>query len=117
MAFWGWLLIITILVLIYAIFSLREEIAEGVEDGFERLFDKSYSKAGDPFFERVAKFVGSYKVARRNPPTVTQPTTTAPSSTPSASDSGHPSLATLFKLDLLSDIVVSVVPAIFRRIF
>jgi len=116
MPFWGWLIIITVLAIIYAIFSLREEIGAGIEDGFEKLFDKSYSKAGDPAFEKIAKFIGSYGVARRNQSATIE--TVSNSGKPSGkADSGHPSLGTLFKLDLLSDALVAIVPAIFRRLF
>jgi len=119
-AYWGWLLIISISVLIYAVLSLREEIAAGIEDGFEKLFDKSYSKAGDPTFEKLARLVGSYRVARR-PPTTVEITNSATGEPPvigtEPEAGGHPTLGTLFKLDLLSDTLVSVIPAILKRIF
>jgi len=118
MPFWGWLMIITVLAVIYAIFSLREEIGAGIEDGFEKLFDKSYSKAGDPAFERITKFVGSYHVARKTQAATVETVNASGSGKPSGKpDPGHPSLGTLFKLDLLSDALVAIVPAIFRRIF
>ncbi len=116
MPFWGWLLIITVLAIIYAIFSLREEIGAGIEDGFEKLFDKSYSKSGDPAFEKLAKLVGSYYVARKSAP-ATAGTTNPGSMSGTVDVAGHPSLGTLFKLDLLSDTLVAIVPAILKRIF
>lgn len=123
-AYWGWLLIISVLVLIYAILSLREEIAAGIEDGFEKLFDKSYSKAGDPAFEKLARLVGSYRVARKSPTTVevkNSETGSTTGGTPivgaKSEAGGHPTLGTLFKLDLLSDTLVSIIPAILKKIF
>ena len=119
MAWWGWLSIITFLIIFYSIFSLREEIAAGIEEGFEKLFDKSYSKAGDPAFEKLAKIIGSYRVARNSSAEFrTTSSSTGKREVEVESKSGrHPSLMDLFKLDLLSDTLVSVVPAIIKRIF
>ena len=36
---------------------------------------------------------------------------------PADNEGGHPSIATLFKLDLLSDVLVTLVPAILRKVF
>lgn len=109
----GWLVIVTIFILIYAVLSLREEIAAGIEEGVEKLFNKSYAKSGDPVFERLIKFVGSYYVARKKPVAAIQDSG-ADDSKPTVT---HPPLATLFKLDLLSDALVAIVPAIMKKIF
>lgn len=124
-AFWGWLLIITILVLIYNIFAWREEITAWVEDKLDKAFDKSHSKAGDPTFEMLAKMLGSYRVAKKTPKvvmnvnnTVVNPDGSTPSPAPAtaAADSGHPSLRTLFSLDLMSDAIVATITGILRKL-
>jgi hypothetical protein len=127
-AYWGWMLIATVLVLIYSILSLREEIWAGVEEGVQKLFDKEYAKAGDPTFEKLAKMVGSYHVARRtskaeflpnnSPEALNNNAQAGPSANPNpTANSGHPSVSTLFKMDLLSDAVVAIASGIFKNIF
>jgi len=113
-AYWGTLVVVTGLILAYAIFSFREEIRAGIEDVFEKLFDKSFSKAGDPQFEKLAKIVGSYQVARRSPSVTT---TTGSEPTPQPVHNSHPTLGTLFKLDLLSDASVAILAGILKKIF
>ena len=122
--FWlGLLSIWTVLVLAYSIFSLREEIRAGLEEGFEKLFDKDYAKAGDPAFEKLAKLVGSYHVAR-SPKIIVEGENSGQNSgnnsegnNTNSNDSGHPSLGTLFRMDLLSDALVTLVPLILKKIF
>ena len=112
---WGWLIIVSILVLIYSVLSLREEIAAGFEEGVEKLFDKSYAKSGDPWFEKIAKFAGSYSVSRKAAEaTVSNPVATA---APAAAPNKNPSLSTLFKLDLIGGLVGAVIPAMIKKIF
>lgn len=109
--FWKLAFLITVISLIYAPLSLREEIAEGVREGAEKMLDRSDAQAGDPTFEKLIKWAGVYSVARREQQEKTAPTgKTAP-------DGGHPSFGTLFSSDLLSEIVVKVVPAVFKRVF
>ena len=122
--FWlGLLSIFTVLVLIYSIFSLREEIMAGLEEGFEKLFDKDYAKAGDPAFERLAKLVGSYHVAR-TPKIIVEGEANEQNSEggkepakENSNNSGHPSLGTLFRMDLLSDVLVTLLPSILKKVF
>lgn len=117
LAVWGWLLIISATVLIYSVLSLREEIAAGFEEGVERLFDKSYAKSGDPWFEKIAKMAGSYSISRKAAEaTVTNPATTA-SSVAAPTSTKNPSLSTLFKLDLIGGVIGAVIPAVMKKIF
>lgn len=116
LVFWVFLAIISILAIIYRLFAFREEIAAAIEEGLERLLDRSYARAGDPAFERIAKIIGSYHVARRTVPVVTESeSNVSPASQGSAS--GHPSLGTLFRLDLASDALVAIGSALMKRLF
>jgi hypothetical protein len=120
---YGILIIVTIIVLIYSVFSLREEIGAGIEEGVEKLFDKDYAKAGDPAFERLAKLAGSYHVAR-TPKIIVEGEANEQNSEgenepakENSNNSGHPGLATLFRMDLLSDALITIVPFILKKIF
>jgi hypothetical protein len=117
---WIFVLVFSIFTLIYAILSAREEITEAVEEMAEKLFDKSSDEVGDPTLERLARLAGMYSEVRRKTPAVTaagSPDITAPTSKSGVEIAGHPSLGTLFKLDLLSDTLVELVPAVLRKIW
>lgn len=112
---WIFGIIFSILAVFYFILSWREEIFDGIESGFERIIDKNSDKANDPIVERWMKYFGMmHKVGRQQ----IKVTDTDNSSAAAESDKGgHPSLGTLFKLDLMSDVLVEIVPAIFKKIF
>lgn len=107
---WKLAIIMTIITLIYAPLSLREEVAEGIREGVERMLDKDYAKAGDPAFERLIKWVGTYNVARR--PQAAQVST---------GEHDHGSHGggwkQLIGVELLFEAIFHIVPAIFRRAF
>jgi len=129
---WKIAILLTLISLVYAPLSAREEIAEAYEETIEKLFSREYAKAGDPAFERLARLVGTYSVIRkkqRGPTVLSGADITDQSNQDGSSHNklnetvdikGHPSLATLFSLDLMSDALVAIVPAIpgiFRKVF
>jgi hypothetical protein len=116
---WKLAVILTLITIFYGIFSLREEITEGVRSWVEKLMDKDDAQSGDPRFEKLLEWAGVYSVARRkakveviNPDAPTQA-----SKSRSHSGGGHPSLGTLFSFDLISDTLVAAFPAIMKKIF
>lgn len=110
--FWKAAILLSIFTLIYAPLSLREEITEGIREGFENLMDRGDAQSGDPKFEKFVKWAGTYSVARRKAKVkVTEEKDSK------VSDNEHPGLGTLFSLDLLSDALVEIVPAIIKKVF
>lgn len=119
-----WLILYSIFSIIYAIASWREEVIDGIEDGIELIIDRDHGRASDPALEKWTKYFGISHKVKRAPVTVysaPDPANPAPTTAPatqSAQDSGgHPSLGTLFELDLLSDTLVTIIPAILKKIF
>lgn len=111
-----WILgsVFSVIAIFYFILSWREEVLEGIEMGLEKIIDRNSDRADDPVIEKWMKHfgmmsqVGSAKI-----------TGVSNSTTPvqESGSGGHPSLGTLFKLDLMSDILVEIMPAIFKKIF
>jgi hypothetical protein len=123
LCWYGILIIVAGLVSVYSVFSLREEIAAGAEEGIEKLFDKDYAKAGDPAFEKLAKFIGSYQVAR-SPKIIVEGEANGQNfgvgnepTKETSENSEHPSLGTLFRMDLLGNALVTIIPFILKKIF
>jgi hypothetical protein len=104
----------TFFTIIYAILSQREEIAEGIKEGAERIFSQSSVKASDPTYEKLAKWAGIYSIVRNPKVEVAM---SSSSGATAASSGGQHSLATFFSMDLLSDFIMEVLPAILKRIF
>ena len=98
----------TIFSLLYGILAFREEVIEEFRRGIEKLVDKHHniSSARDPLIERLLTFSGHLTSVRK--PTASG--TTEPATT------GKPSFWQLFRSDLLSDLLVDVVPGIFRAL-
>lgn len=117
-----WIFLCSILSVVYALLSWREEIMDGIEDGIELILDRNHGRAEDPALERWMKHFGISHRVKKAPVTVfSAPDPANPSPAPQAQNTvdvqGHPSLATLFKLDLLSDTLVTIVPAIMKKLF
>ncbi|MFA6513796.1 MAG: hypothetical protein WCT50_00705 [Patescibacteria group bacterium] len=108
---WKAAFILTLIFLIYGPLSLREEIAEEFGLVVERLRDRDYVQAGDPWFEKLVAWSGAYAVARHKEPVVTS----TDSSTPAPTRKGP--MWSEFPVHLVSDAVVEFVPAIFRAMF
>lgn len=108
-------ILLTLFTLIYAPLSLREEVMAGVEEGLEKIMDKNDGQSNDPLFEKLGKLVGLYSVARNKKATVK--VVNESTGQESSSHLSHPDIGTLFSLDLLSDTLVQVVPAILKKIF
>lgn len=109
--FWLFTFLWSISALIYAILSLREEVAEGLREGFERLIDRPYVKAGDPLIDRIMSWSGAQGVARKAPAKTSDGTDGA------TETKERISFRRLFETSLLSDIIVEVIPKVFARIF
>jgi hypothetical protein len=117
---WIFGLVFTVFASIYFLLAWREEVMAGIESGLERIVDKNSDKANDPTIERWMKHFGMMHRVGGNKMkmiTTTAPapaTAIAPAPSPS---SEHPSISTLFTLDLVSDTLVEIVPAILKKIF
>jgi hypothetical protein len=108
---WKTAFILTLIFFIYGPLSLREEIAEEFGIVVERLRDRDYVQAGDPWFEKLVAWSGAYAVARHKEPVVSSADSSAPAP-------AHKStMWSEFPVHLLSDAVVEFVPAIFRAMF
>lgn len=104
-------IILTIVVLVRAIVFYTEETMESI-------FHKSYGKADDPMFEKLAKYVGSYSSVSRKPAAVhvdqvvsaESAVGTVPENTASEpkKEHGHGSLWTFVGLDLLIETILTV---------
>ena len=119
-AYWGWMIVITIMVVFYFIFAWREEVGAWLEGVIEKLFDRDHSSAGDPTLEKLGKILGSHHVIRKTPKVVLQTVNpTATGADPNATQPGdtihRPS--TMFKMDLISDSIVAIMGAILKRFF
>lgn len=108
----------SIFAIVYFIFSWREEIMQGVEEGIEKIIDKNHSRSDDPALEKWVKYFGIKHVVKNPKIQVVNPVNaTVVAETAGSGNSGHPSLATLFQLDLMSDILVEIVPKVIKNIF
>lgn len=117
-------LLLTILAVPYSILAWREEIIEGIEDGFERIVSKDHDRVNDPRVEQWLKYYGMMHVVHNPKPasvSVSAPTSNQPDNNQETEKKkghdGHPSLWTLFELDLLSDTLTKIVPAIAKRVY
>lgn len=115
--------ILTIFAILYFVFSLREEVAEGIIEGLELLVDRPYVKAQDPLAERVMSWAGVRSTARKNPvqPTITTPQPQTEESAQTEEKAKHPRRHVpfweLFRSDLASDLLVEVIPQVLRHFF
>lgn len=117
--YWGNWTVFFLLGTIYWLMSWREEIADGVSDTIQSLIDRDHDRAQDPWLQRMMTMSSSFAAARskKAKAQVLIGGNTSQATDTSTAGNGHPSLATLFKLDLMSDILVELVPAVLKRIF
>ncbi|MDO8592830.1 MAG: hypothetical protein Q7R92_03630 [bacterium] len=104
----------TIFCIFYGILACREEAMEGFRKGIEKLVDKHYNTASarDPFFERLLAFSGHLATAKR--PTSTTATPAGSATTPPTNV--RPSFWELFRSDILSDLIVEVLPSVIKSV-
>jgi len=115
--------LLTIFAILYFVFSLREEIAEGIIEGLELLVDRPYVRSKDPLAERIMAWSGVYATAKkaglvRQP--LQAPETeekTEETKTEQPKGRGHVSFWELFRSDLASDLLVVVLPQVIRHYF
>ena len=119
-AIWKIALVLTLIFFIYGPLSLREEIAEEVGQFVERMMDREYAQAGDPWFEKLVAWSGAYAVSRqRAVPTVTAQVSTATASTGEAANAAAPTTPSIwseFPVHLASDAVIGLLGALSRSI-
>lgn len=98
----------SIFAIIYAPLSLREEIFEGLQEGFEKIVDRSYVQAEDPFIQRLMAWSGARGVATRKGGIIVK-----------EGEKGEkvvkPTFWEHFRSDLLSDFIMEILPGIFRK--
>lgn len=109
---WKTAVVLTFVLLIYGPLSLREEIAEEFGIVVERLMDREYAQAGDPWFERLVAWSGAYSVAR-NKANISSSTSSS-DSTQASNSAYKETMWSEFPVHLASDALVEFVPAIFR---
>lgn len=118
--FWRIAVVLTLIALVYVPLSWREEIRDSLEDAIHSILERDSSRSQDPFMERLGKWVGTFHTARRAQSAVimgstsTAPVVNPPDGRPLSST--HPTLGQMFQMDLISDMLVSTVTALFRRI-
>jgi hypothetical protein len=78
---------------------------------------KDHDRASDPRLEKWMKYYGMMHVVKNNPvATAINPAVTTVTEPAKEEKGGHPSLMTLFQLDLLSDVMVRILPAIGKKL-
>jgi len=110
--------ILTVCFLVYGPLSLREEISEEVSLAVEGMLDNDYAQSGDPWFERLVAWTGSYAVARNATPKIS---VAAVDSDAEGNASGSPeqkeNVWDELPVHLVSSALLKIVPAIFRAMF
>lgn len=121
-------ILLTIFAVPYSILAWREEIMDGIGDGFERIVSDNHDRVNDPKVEQWLKYYGMMHVVRNPKPASISVSTPPPAASNTGSDTnqgtekeeehhGHPSLWTLFQLDFLSDTLTRILPAIGKKLF
>ena len=116
---WKIAVILTLVFLIYGPLSLREEIADEVGRVVENMRDRDYAQAGDPWFEKLVAWSGTYAVARNKQASVSASATTS-SGQPVAANSASAEKKggwSSFPMHLASDTIVEILIAISRALF
>ncbi len=113
---WKIAIILTLVFLIYGPLSLREEIADEIGRVVENLRDRDYAQAGDPWFEKLVAWSGTYAVAHNKSATVSASATSSNPSAPTAHEEKKGGWSS-FPMHLASDAIVEILPAIFRAMF
>lgn len=110
--------ILTICFLIYGPWSLREEISEEVSLAVESMLDNDYAQSGDPWFERLVAWTGSYAVARNVTPKISVAAVDSDAEgNVSASPEQKENVWSELPVHLVSSALLKIVPAIFRAMF
>lgn len=110
---WKAALILTLVLLIYGPLSLREEIAEEFSLAVEKLKDREYAQAGDPWFEKLVAWSGSYAVARSSDVKAV----TTSSSNDQTMPNKKKGLWQHLPVHLISDAIVEFIPLVFKVLF
>ncbi|MDX9779010.1 MAG: hypothetical protein RBT30_02130 [Patescibacteria group bacterium] len=110
---WRAALILTLLLLIYGPLSLREEIAEEFSLAVEKLKDREYAQAGDPWFEKLVAWSGSYAVARSS----SAKASTTNSNDQTVASNKQKGLWQYLPVHLVSDAIVEFIPLIMKVMF
>jgi len=110
--FWIFAFLWSIFAFIYAPLSLREEIYDGLQNGLNGFLRRTHARASDPWIEKLMLWCGM-RGSVSNP----VPRVTAPEGAPAVRAHGNLTFWDLLKSDLLSDVLVNVVPALLASIF
>jgi hypothetical protein len=109
---WFFSIIWTIFTLIYAPLSLRDEVAEGLKEGFEKLMDNRPAVARDPMFDRIIAWSGARGIARKSKAKV--------EGKDKDDKKDKKDFWTLFQSDMLSEIVMfsfEMIPSVLGKMF
>ncbi len=109
-------ILFSIFSIIYFILSWREEVMAGIEEGIEAIINKDSNRVSDPRLERWMNHFGMISRARTSTINVHN-VGAGEEGKEKDKKSGHPSLGTLFQLDLISDALVEILPRILKKIF
>lgn len=117
---WLFSLVWTLFALIYAPLSLREEVAEGLQEAFQKITEKNSAKADDPLYQRIAAWSGSLAAARPAGAVVQQAEKSESKKDDKAGSSDPHAKIGFLKLlgsDVLAEIITEAIPAISKNIF
>lgn len=114
---WEIAVIFTFIFLIYGPLSMREEISEEVSLAVEGMLDKDYAQSGDPWFERLVAWTGSYAVAKNVAPKISVAAVDSDAATNASGSSTQKSVWDELPVYLVSSTLFKIVPAIFRAMF
>lgn len=112
---WKAALLLTFVFMVYGPLSLREEIAEEFSLAVEKLKDREYAQAGDPWYERLVAWSGSYAVARNKEARATASSTT--NQAEAAAPNTRKGMWQHFPVHLASDAIVEFIPLILKVLF
>jgi hypothetical protein len=107
----GFILIWMLFCCTYGILSQREEVAEIWSSGMETIVTRHFVRTQDPLLERMATWSGYLTRVR------TQSTTAEPSAPATTTDNSKPNFWDYFRSDIMSDVIVEILPKIFKAIF
>lgn len=116
-AIWIIATILTLIFLVYGPLSLREEISEEVSLAVEGMLDNDYAQSGDPWFERLVAWTGSYAVANVAPKISVAAVDSDAAANASGSQTHKKSVWDELPVYLVSSTLFKIVPAIFRAMF
>jgi hypothetical protein len=123
--FWFFSFLWTIFSFVYALLSPREEIIEGFRNGVDKIIDKlrqTSDTASDPLIDKLIAWSQTHARARaQKQPKATIATTTTGTEATTETEAPKTKKALtfwdVFKSDMISEIIIDLIPPIFKAAF